>query len=55
MPPGQGTIVVAAAGTSDLPVAEEAVITAELMGKRVDGCTTSASPASTGCSASTRV
>src|SRR5436305_10328571 len=30
--PGHGTIVVAAAGTSDLPVAEEAARTAELMG-----------------------
>ena len=34
--PGKGTIVVAAAGTSDLPVAEEAARTAELMGNRVD-------------------
>ena len=34
--PGQGTIVVAAAGTADLPVAEEAAITAELMGNRVE-------------------
>jgi NCAIR mutase (PurE)-related protein len=33
--PGKGTIVVAAAGTSDLPVAEEAVRTAELMGNQV--------------------
>jgi NCAIR mutase (PurE)-related protein len=33
--PGQGTIVVAAAGTSDLPVAEEAARTAELMGNSV--------------------
>ncbi len=30
--PGKGTIVIAAAGTADLPVAEEAAITAELMG-----------------------
>jgi hypothetical protein len=30
--PGKGTILVAAAGTSDLPVAEEACITAEVMG-----------------------
>src|SRR5436309_14019694 len=30
--PGHGTIVVAAAGTSDLPVAEEAARSAELMG-----------------------
>jgi NCAIR mutase (PurE)-related protein len=35
-PRGRGTIVVAAAGTSDLPVAEEAAITAEVMGNTVD-------------------
>ena len=34
--PGRGTILVAAAGTSDLPVAEEACITAEVMGNTVD-------------------
>jgi pyridinium-3,5-biscarboxylic acid mononucleotide synthase len=34
--PGKGTIVVAAAGTSDLPVAEEAARTAELMGNAVE-------------------
>ena len=33
---GHGTILVAAAGTSDLPVAEEAVVTAELMGNPVE-------------------
>jgi NCAIR mutase (PurE)-related protein len=33
---GKGTIAVIAAGTSDLPVAEEAVLTAELMGNRVE-------------------
>src|SRR5206468_2117059 len=33
--PGKGTIVVAAAGTSDLPVAEGAARTAELMGNEV--------------------
>jgi|SRR5581483_10903813 len=33
--PGKGRIVVAAAGTSDLPVAEEAALTAELMGNDV--------------------
>jgi NCAIR mutase (PurE)-related protein len=33
--PGRGTIVIAAAGTSDLPVAEEAARTAELMGNEV--------------------
>jgi NCAIR mutase (PurE)-related protein len=36
MPPGRGTIMVAAAGTADLPVAEEAVISAEIMGNTVD-------------------
>jgi pyridinium-3,5-biscarboxylic acid mononucleotide synthase len=33
---GKGTVLVAAAGTSDIPVAEEAVVTAELMGNVVD-------------------
>lgn len=33
--PGKGTIVIAAAGTSDIPVAEEAALTAELMGNEV--------------------
>jgi NCAIR mutase (PurE)-related protein len=33
--PGKGTIVIASAGTSDLPVAEEAARTAELMGNLV--------------------
>jgi len=33
---GRGTIVVASAGTSDLPVAEEAALTAELLGNRVE-------------------
>jgi len=33
--PGKGRIVIAAAGTSDLPVAEEAARTAELMGNDV--------------------
>lgn len=32
---GKGTIAVVSAGTSDMPVAEEAVITAEIMGNRV--------------------
>ena len=36
IPRGQGTVLVACAGTSDLPVAEEAVVTAELMGNTVD-------------------
>jgi NCAIR mutase (PurE)-related protein len=34
--PGKGRILVAAAGTADLPVAEEAACTAELMGNDVD-------------------
>jgi pyridinium-3,5-biscarboxylic acid mononucleotide synthase len=32
---GKGTIAIVSAGTSDIPVAEEAVITAEIMGNRV--------------------
>jgi pyridinium-3,5-biscarboxylic acid mononucleotide synthase len=32
---GKGIIVVVSAGTSDIPVAEEAVVTAELMGNNV--------------------
>jgi NCAIR mutase (PurE)-related protein len=34
--PGRGLVAVVAAGTSDLPVAEEAVLTARLMGSRVE-------------------
>jgi len=34
--PGRGTILVVAAGTSDLPVAEEACVTAELMGNAIE-------------------
>jgi NCAIR mutase (PurE)-related protein len=34
--PGNGVVLVAAAGTSDIPVAEEAAVTAELMGNTVD-------------------
>jgi NCAIR mutase (PurE)-related protein len=33
---GRGTIIVACAGTSDLPIAEEAAITARLMGNAID-------------------
>jgi len=33
---GKGTIVVVSAGTSDIPVAEEAVLTARLMGNHVE-------------------
>jgi hypothetical protein len=36
IPIGKGTVVIACAGTSDLPVAEEAALTAELMGNTVD-------------------
>jgi len=36
IPPGKGTILIACAGTSDLPVAEEAAVTAELMGNAID-------------------
>ena len=35
-PPGRGNVMVVAAGTSDLPVAEEAVVTAAIMGNMVD-------------------
>lgn len=35
-PRGRGTIVIASAGTSDVPVAEEAAVTADLMGNDVD-------------------
>ena len=34
--PGKGAIAIASAGTSDIPVAEEAAVTAELMGNRVE-------------------
>ena len=33
---GKGTIAVVSAGTSDIPIAEEAVVTAELMGNEVE-------------------
>ena len=33
---GKGTIAVVSAGTSDIPVAEEAVVTAEMMGNEVE-------------------
>jgi NCAIR mutase (PurE)-related protein len=36
VPAGRGTVLIACAGTSDLPVAEEAAVTAELMGNVVD-------------------
>jgi hypothetical protein len=34
--PGKGTIAVVCAGTSDLPVAEEAAVTARIMGNKVE-------------------
>ena len=34
-PDGRGTVVVATGGTSDIPVAEEAAVTAEFLGSRV--------------------
>jgi NCAIR mutase (PurE)-related protein len=36
VPRGRGTIVIACAGTSDLQVAEEAAVTAEIMGNAID-------------------
>ena len=33
---GRGTILVISAGTSDIPVAEEAIVTGQMMGNRVD-------------------
>ncbi len=36
VPRGRGIVLVASAGTSDIPVAEEAAVTAELMGNDVD-------------------
>lgn len=35
-PGGRGTILVVSAGTSDIPVAEEALVTARIMGNRVE-------------------
>ena len=46
---GKGTIVVVSAGTSDIPVAEEAVVTAQVMGNEVQHLTTSVSPESIAC------
>jgi NCAIR mutase (PurE)-related protein len=36
VPMGKGTIAIASAGTSDLPIAEEAAVTADLMGNTVE-------------------
>ena len=44
---GKGIVAVVSAGTSDIPVAEEAVVTAELMGNEVEHFYESASPAFT--------
>ncbi|HUQ83397.1 MAG TPA: nickel pincer cofactor biosynthesis protein LarB [Gemmatimonadaceae bacterium] len=38
-PAGRGTILIVTAGTSDLPVAEEAAVTARALGNRVDRLT----------------
>ena len=46
---GKGKIAVVSAGTSDIPVAEEAVITAEMMGNDVEHLMMSAWPAFTDC------
>ena len=48
---GKGTVMVVSAGTSDMPVAEEAVVTLKVMGNHVGRLyTTSASPVCIGCS-----
>jgi NCAIR mutase (PurE)-related protein len=36
VPAGKGIVAIASAGTSDLPVAEEAAVTADLMGNEID-------------------
>jgi pyridinium-3,5-biscarboxylic acid mononucleotide synthase len=36
IPQGAGTVLIACAGTADLPVAEEAAVTADIMGNTVD-------------------
>jgi pyridinium-3,5-biscarboxylic acid mononucleotide synthase len=36
IPRGRGIVLIACAGTSDLPIAEEAAVTAELMGNEID-------------------
>ena len=38
-PPGRGTILIVTAGTSDLPVAEEAAVTARALGNQVERLT----------------
>jgi pyridinium-3,5-biscarboxylic acid mononucleotide synthase len=39
VPPGNGTVLIVTAGTSDLPVAEEAAVTAHALGNKVDRLT----------------
>ena len=57
-PDGRGTIVVATGGTSDMPVAEEAALTAEALGNKVTRSATksraSTTSASLGCTACSR-
>ena len=36
VPAGKGTVLIACGGTADVPVAEEAAVTAELMGNAID-------------------
>ncbi len=36
MPQGKGTVAIVSAGTSDLPVAEEAAVTADVMGNHIE-------------------
>ena len=48
-PDGIGKVVIATGGTSDIPVAEEAALTAQVLGSEVVRCTTWGFPASTGC------
>ena len=51
--PGQGTVLIAAAGTSDLPSPKKPPSRPRRWGMSSIGCTTSASPDFIGCSAST--
>ena len=48
-PDGRGTIVVATGGTSDMPVAEEAALTAEALGNKVTRLYDVASRGCTAC------
>ena len=51
-PGGKGRIVVATGGTSDIPVAEEAALTAQALGNEACACMMSACRVFTGCSPS---